>query len=117
MTERKIEALEFGGEIIYIEVSDVKEGTPSKSAKPGDGYEYTSAGNELEAAGARVDSTIRALARTVRKALEDAQPDEWTLEVNIGFKGKAGIPFITEGEANGAVKVSAKWKKSDQSNG
>ena len=33
-------------------------------------------------------------------------------EMNIGFKGKGTpIPFITSGEVNGGVKVSATWKK------
>ena len=29
----------------------------------------------------------------------------------MGFKGETGLPFIARGEANGAVKVTAKWTK------
>ena len=36
------------------------------------------------------------------------------VEVNLGFKGKTGLPFVAEGEANGAVKVSATWKRQQE---
>ena len=110
MTERKIEPLKFAGQTIYIEVTDIEQESSEHGGSSGD-YEYTSAVSELMDAGERIRSTISALASTVHQALSSAQAAEWTLEINIGFKGKAGIPFVTEGEANGAVKVSAKWKR------
>jgi hypothetical protein len=103
MTERKIEALNFNGETIYVEVAEVEQ--------TGGGYEEVSATEEIINAGEKVRHTISALAATVQEALSKVSPNEWTMEVAIGFKGKAGIPFITEGEANGAVKVTAKWKR------
>ncbi|GEM_PF-3484939 len=40
---------------------------------------------------------------------------EWTLELNIGFKGKANpVPVILSSESN-AIKVTAKWFKSYES--
>jgi hypothetical protein len=108
MPERKIEALDFNGEIIYVEVTEVAQEGPD-----GDGdYEDTSPESDLVQSGERARRTISALAATIRQALDKAEPAEWTLEIHLGFKGKAGIPFITEGEANGAVKVTAKWKRS-----
>lgn len=113
MTERKIEALEFNGESIFIEVTEIEqvEGkAPSKKTKgKKDGFEKASTEEDMIAAGERVRSTISALAATIHQGLSKTSPSEWALEVNIGFKGKAGIPFIAEGEANGAVKVTAKW--------
>lgn len=111
MSERKIEAVDFNGEIIYVEVTEVEQEGPD-IVRPSDGYEKTSAESELASAGERVRRTIGALAATIHEALDKAKPAEWTLEINLGFKGKAGIPFITEGEANGAVKVTAKWTRS-----
>ena len=113
---RTIAPLQFGDDTVYIEVADVEslDGTGGKeSQKAGvlKGFEKTSAVDEIQEAGEQVRSTISALASTVRQALQQAQPDEWSLEINLGFKGKAGIPFITEGEANGAVKVIAKWRR------
>jgi len=110
MSERKIEPVQLGDETIYIEVTDIEQGLP-KGQSGLRSYENTSADDQLTDAGERIRATISALAATVRSALDIAKPAEWTLEINIGFKGKAGIPFITEGEANGAVKVSAKWKR------
>ena len=106
MTTRTIEPLNFNGETIYIEVSEVEQETE-------DGYEETSAAEKMAEAGDRVRSTISALAGSVGKALNGVDgPEEWTIEVNLGFNGKAGIPFVTEGGVNGAVKVTAKWKRS-----
>ena len=111
MSKRHIEPLKFNGETVYIEVvEDVQVDSDVQSDL--DGYEETSAAEKLEQAGEKVYSTISALATTVRAALDKAEPAEWTIEINLGFKGKGGIPFVTEGEANGAVKVTAKWKRS-----
>ena len=112
MAERKIEPLEFDGETIYIEVTDVEQTLSEQQNKNQRGYEEISTEGGLTSAGEQVRSTIRALASTVRQALSDAQPNEWTLEINLGFNSKIGIPFVTEGEANGAVKVTAKWTRS-----
>jgi hypothetical protein len=115
MTERKIEPLDFNGETIYIEVADVGETLPAGDGTR-EGYRKTSTQKELKTAGEQVRSTIGALSATVHealsnKALSKNMPAEWSIEINIGFKGKAGIPFVAEGEANGAVKVTAKWVK------
>jgi hypothetical protein len=113
MADRKIEALKFNGETIYVEVAEVEqEGPDIISPADDDDYEDTDAQSKIVDAGERVRETINALAMTVKQALDKADPSEWSLEVTLGFKGKAGIPFVTEGEANGAVKVTAKWKRS-----
>lgn len=111
MHERHIEPLKFDGETVYIEVvEDVQ--VDSEVQSDSDDYEETSAAEKLAEAGEKVRSTIIALATTVRAALDKAEPAEWTIEINLGFKGKGGIPFVTEGEAHGAVKITAKWKRS-----
>ena len=61
--------------------------------------------------GQEMRSLLSAVTRPVREALEATQPDSWSVELNLGFKGEAGIPCITKGEANGSIKVSASWKK------
>ena len=49
---------------------------------------------------------------TVAESVKAKQPDEWGVEVNIGFKGKTNpVPVILSGEANAAIKVHAKWTK------
>ncbi len=109
MDGRKIEALKFGDEVIYVEVSEIEQTGVKPAASA---YENTSTESDLMASGEQVGRTIQALATTLHKALYSAAPEEWTLEINLGFKGQAGIPFIAQGEANGAIKVTAKWKRS-----
>ena len=59
-----------------------------------------------------LQDNIKTLAETVHESLKLQQPDEWSLELNIGFKGTTSpIPVILSGEASGAIKVTAKWKK------
>lgn len=109
MTNRVIQPLKFGDETIYVEVSNVEQQgeTPAQQ----DQWSDVNALDDIRDAGTQFHSTISALCATVQAAVKNSQPDEWTLEINLGIKGSAGIPFITQGEANGAVKVTAKWKK------
>jgi hypothetical protein len=78
-----------------------------------------------EPTGAGVDKaidTLQVLKHTLDSAIsivyegiKTHQPDEWTLELNIGFKGKAQpIPVILSGESEVAMKVIAKWKKPEE---
>ncbi len=49
---------------------------------------------------------------TIYVEVEDMEPDEWSVEINIGMKGKATIiPVLVSGEGNGSIKVTAKWKR------
>lgn len=107
--ERTIEAFKFGDETIFIEVSDVQR--QRLDGQDDDGLEDVNALDDIVDAAEQIRGTIKALAKTVQTALVESQPKEWTLEINLGFKGSAGIPFLAEGEANGAVKVTAKWQK------
>lgn len=106
---RTIEPLKFGDETIYIEVSDVERHGVARQDE--DGLEDVNALDDIVDAAEQIRGTIKALAKTVQAALVESQPKEWTLEINLGFKGSAGIPFLAQGEANGAVKVTAKWQK------
>lgn len=103
---RTIQAIKFGDDTVYIEVSDVEQQGGNNN---GDTREDVNALTDISNAGQQLYSTVRAVVGTVKTALDEAKPKELTIEINMGFKGKAGIPFITEGEANGAVKVTAKW--------
>lgn len=111
MSSRTIQALKFGDETIYIEVSDVEQLGNTDAEQSSGRFEDINALDTVKEAGSQVHETIKVLSKTVQSALADAQPDEWSIEINLGFKGKTGIPFIAEGEANGTVKVIAKWKK------
>ena len=56
--------------------------------------------------------SLSSIFETVAESVKEKQPDEWGVEVNIGFKGKTNpIPVILSGEANASIKVHAKWTK------
>ena len=110
MSERHIEPLTFNGETIYIEVvKDMQVDSDAQIVSDGD-EEAPTAAKQVQA-GEKVHSTISALVTTVRAALYKAEPDEWTIEINLGFKANGGIPFITDGESHGAIKVTARWNR------
>jgi chemotaxis response regulator CheB len=57
---------------------------------------------------------IAAMARNVRESLAGESPDEWTMELGVGFKGEdRPIPVIVTGASTGSVKVTAKWKRGE----
>jgi len=57
--------------------------------------------------------SIAGLADAVYDSLAENPPDEWSLELSFGFKGKAAIPVLLSGEANSGLKLTAKWKRRD----
>jgi hypothetical protein len=78
------------------------------------GAEPTGMADKLDDAMAMMRSSIGAMARNVNESLADQSPEEWAMEVSIGFKGETQpIPVIVTGSATGSVKVTAKWKRRD----
>jgi hypothetical protein len=54
---------------------------------------------------------IEAISSAVSMALENAAPETWTVELNLGFKAGLKVPVLMSGEANAALKVTMNWKK------
>lgn len=56
--------------------------------------------------------TISGTAKSVLESFKELKPDEWSVEMNIAFKGEAStvIPVLS-GEGEGSLKVTATWKK------
>ena len=105
---RTIQALKIGDQTIYVEVSEVDQ--QSAAGVEDDGLEDVNALDDVVDAAASIRGAVSSLCETIQAALAENPPKEWTLELNLGFKGKGGIPFLAEGEANGAVKITAKWQ-------
>lgn len=62
------------------------------------------------------NACIKNVVKITRDALEDIRPDEFTVEMSIGFVGKATpIPYIAGAGLEGGVKVTATWKKNTES--
>ena len=97
----------LNGQPILVEVADLTvEGEPAAPNR----FENTDLTGRLADMKDRIGPIINALAAPVQAAMKAAGAAEWSIEVNIGFKGETGVPFLAAAEANAAVKVSAKWK-------
>ena len=119
-----VQTVMIGGQPILVEVVDAEEGdrmpaaggAPPAPARAGDGhrdqvrFENVSLSGDAVEAAKRMETTLRAVLEPIQRAGKGLGVDEFTVELSFGFKGGAGIPFVVNGEANGAVKVSAKWK-------
>ena len=117
MTDIRPMTLE-NGSIIYIEVQDtdveplVREASSKSAADLPDDVELTGTAERLSDAARMLRETLQGIVGSLNEAIQEHQPDEWGVELNIGFKGKADfIPVILSSEANAALKVHAKWKK------
>lgn len=102
-----LKEIKVDGQPILVEVTDLPV-EAGAGGKGGGDFEYTAAPADM---GERVSGLVGVLTAPIQRALAGAQAAEWTLEVSMGFKGETGLPFIARGEANGAVKVTAKWTK------
>lgn len=99
----------INGKTVWIEVADIKAEGGQTAGQDGQ-FQYTSASKKLADLAETLRDLIGAVTTPVQSALESSKPEEWSLEFNIGFKAETGLPFIAKGEANAAVKVTAKWK-------
>jgi hypothetical protein len=108
-----LKEIKIDNETVLVEVSDLsveRQGAGRGAASGAERFEYTDAGDDADMAG-RIRGLLGVLARPVQQTLKTAGAAEWTMEVNFGFKGESGVPFVAKGEVNGAVKVIAKWTR------
>lgn len=76
-----------------------------------EGLEPTGVAQQIVDAGSDIRTIINAVTGSIQQAFDESKPEEWSVELLIGFKGEAGVPFVTKGEANASLKLTAKWKK------
>ena len=108
------------GKRLFVEVEELRPGeldaVEQRPSDLPDGAELTGVGKraveEVQDGLAQLRDNIELMAEQVHQAFQARKPQEWTMEVSIGFKGKVNpIPFIAGGEADAALKVSATWKE------
>lgn len=59
-----------------------------------------------------IKAYIKGMAKSTKEALKDMNPDEFSVELNIGFVGKTNpIPVIAGADILGGIKITAAWKK------
>lgn len=105
------------GSTIYIEVENTTEAVElishSNQSKPDlpPGAEPTGIVDDIVIGGKLLQETIGNTVENVHQSLQKAKPDEWSVELNVGFESteKGIISYL--GKGNGSLKVTATWKK------
>jgi len=101
------------GSTVLVEVQTAE--LPASEGPPTDlppGAEPTGLADRIEDAQALLRASIGGMAEAVRASLAGHAPDEWSLELGIGFKGTTQpLPVILSGSAEAALKVKAVWKR------
>lgn len=114
MGEIKRIDLDDGGSI-YVEVENIAMPIPTSTYDRGDlppGAEDCNAVQKAVDTLGSLKGTLSSIFNTVNDSMKENQPDEWGVELNIGFKGTVSpIPVIVSGESNASIKVHATWKK------
>ncbi|QTR49522.1 CU044_2847 family protein [Candidatus Thiothrix anitrata] len=119
MSQRKISPVEINGKTIWIEVEDIDITQPivtPRDNRPSDLLDDDAApvgpiSDYFKDKVSSVADTLEAVVGSIDKGISKISPDEWSIEVNIGFAGEHNIPFLAKSSVNGGVKVNAKWKK------
>ena len=105
-------AVIIDGVTLWVEVDDeVLPAAPGVAGARGGVVERGAVADRVRDVGADLRGLLSSITTPVREALEKTGLEEWSVELNLGFKGEAGIPCLTKGEANGSVKITAKWKR------
>jgi NTP-dependent ternary system trypsin peptidase co-occuring protein len=104
--------IRLNGAEIYVEVDEL-DTQFSRSPATGDladrGLTATGVADRVADAGYELRQMLSAVTSSIQQALEKSRPNEWTVELSVGFKGEAGVPCLTRGQTNATIKLTAKW--------
>ena len=106
------------GRRFFVEVDDTTEVEVSVPATSHSRLPVEAEGTSAKAkAGEAIEllqTHIGAVVDSVTESLKANMPDELTVEMSVGFKGKTSpVPVVLSGEVNGGIKITAKWKRGD----
>ena len=106
------------GTTIYVEVDTTTLPTLPRQNQhlPDDlpeGAEPTGIIDDIMIGSKLLKETISGTAQSVFDSLKGLQPDEWSVEINIGMKADDMkiIPVLVTGSGEGSLKITATWKK------
>jgi hypothetical protein len=115
--KKQIKGIDFKGGRIFVEMEKVDipiKAVGQNSVESIPDTELVSAVDEAIDALESLKTTVKGVINTIHESLEENAPHEWGVELNIAFKGKVSpVPVIVSGESEVAIKVHAKWVKSD----
>src|SRR5215831_15435294 len=110
---KRLGIIVLGNQSLAVEYDDLTLEAPSDAAvpvpeggKPAGFAEAMKKASELAAdSGAALRNIITAIAQATSEALGASDPNEWSVEINVGFVGKLSpIPTIVSGETNASIK-------------
>jgi hypothetical protein len=58
-----------------------------------------------------ITGLLTTMSSAVAAGLKQTQPESWTVEFGLAFKGTTGIPTIASGEGTANIKVTMSWKR------
>jgi hypothetical protein len=107
---KKAVAVMADGHKIYFEIDDNKLDVLAPAAST---EGLSDAAGDLAERLERINATILGVCRSVHDkayiALSAAKPKEFEIEFGITLSGEAGIPLVTKGSAEAALKITARW--------
>ncbi|PCJ12366.1 MAG: hypothetical protein COB04_17825 [Gammaproteobacteria bacterium] len=107
-----VKKIKVGDTSMWVEIDDTLCPESNSREVSYDGTEEVSAlSDKMDEVFEVLTSTIQNVAKEIETALQENKPDEFEIELNFGFGGKAGIPCLVSSKANAAIKFKAKWKK------
>jgi NTP-dependent ternary system trypsin peptidase co-occuring protein len=108
MLMKKAVAVMADGHEIYFEIDETKVDVLAPSTEG-----LSDAAGALADRLERINATILGVCRSVHEkaynALSAAKPKEFEIEFGITLSGEAGIPLVSKGAAEAALKVVARW--------
>lgn len=109
MVNRLVSVATSDGVIVVQTIPSLAPARVDAGAFP-EGSEEVSAADRVVDAVEGVRSILRAATEMARVALAAHAPDETTIEVNVGFAGETGIPFLASGSAEAGLKLTLTWR-------
>lgn len=113
----KLTELSVENGAILVEVANAEVPTdyavPTVSAEYPEGTEHITAADKVASSLSQAGGIISEAAKLVSAVSNDVKPSETMVELNIGFAGELGVPFLASGEANAGIKIKLTWRKDE----
>ena len=105
----KAVAVVIGGQTIYMELGE-SVSTPVVPAQVDEGLAGADkVVNKLDELGSTIMAVCRSVYDKGYQTLKESRPREFEIELGVTLAGEAGVPLVTKGSVEGALKVTARW--------
>jgi hypothetical protein len=101
------------GTLVYVTLVSTPADLPGLIEDLPEGGEPTGVIDKAVESVEQIKKTIASIVSVGAEAIKQHAPSEWTIQFEIGFKGKTNpVPILVSSEAQAVLKISAKWTKS-----